>query len=167
MSNPNELEAKFWKSLSSDRVMMIGTKETATHLIPMTAQIERDSAPIWFFSSTDTELVKELTEERAAIGTYAAKGHELFATIRGMLRVDNDPAVIERLWNKWIAAWYPGGRNDPKLALLRFDPTDAHIWLAETGLIAGVKLLFGVDPKKKFAGNEASVSFSQRKSANR
>ena len=84
-------------------------------------------------------------------------GHDLFATLHGDLVVDNDPAMIDRLWNKWVAAWFEGGKSDPKLLLLRFEPDRAQIWLNENSLFAGVKMLLGADPKKDFADKTAEV----------
>ena len=53
------------------------------------------------------------------IATFTSKGHDLFATVHGRLSLDNDRAVIDRLWNCYVAAWYERGKDDPKLALLR------------------------------------------------
>ena len=36
-----------------------------------------------------------------------------------------DRAAIDRLWNRFVAAWFEKGKDDPKLALLRFDPERA------------------------------------------
>jgi general stress protein 26 len=93
-----------------------------------------------------------------AIATFASKGHDLFATVHGNLTVDNDRAVIDRLWNPFVAAWYEGGKDDPQLALLRFDPDSAEIWLDGSSLLAGLKMLLGSDPKKDYADNVAKVS---------
>src|SRR5215204_4445425 len=71
---------------------------------------------------------------------FAAKGHEVFACLQGMLTADNDRDTIDRLWNKWVAAWFEGGKDDPKLQLLRFDPHHAQVWLNENSLFAGVKI---------------------------
>jgi general stress protein 26 len=57
--------------------------------------------------------------------------------------------VIERLWNPFIAAWYEG-KDDPKLALLRLDAEDGEVWLNESSMLAGVKLLLGRDPKQDY-----------------
>ena len=65
--------------------------------------------------------------------------------------------IIDRLWNPFVAAWYEGGKDDPKLALLRFDTEGAEIWLNENSLLAGVKMLFGVDPKKDYQDKVANV----------
>ena len=88
---------------------------------------------------------------------FAAKGHDLFACIEGELTLDNNRTMIERLWNPYVAAWYEGGKDDPKLQLIRFDPEHAQVWLNENSLFAGVKLLLGADPKKEYSDKTADV----------
>jgi general stress protein 26 len=159
MSNPQELEAKFWKSLGSDRTMMLGLDGVEDgHTRPMTAQFENDRSPIYFFTVNDNELVRALGPSSRAIASFAAKDHDLFATVHGRLSVDNDRATIDRLWNRFVAAWYEGGKDDPKLVLLRLDAEQAQIWLNESSLLAGVKLLLGADPKKDYKDKVAEVS---------
>ena len=55
-----------------------------------------------------------------------------------------------------IAAWFDG-KDDPKLVLRRFDAEQAEIWLNESSLLAGVKMLLGVDPKRDYEDNTAEV----------
>ena len=56
-----------------------------------------------------------------------------------------------------MAAWYEGGKDDPKLALLRLDAEDAEIWLNGSSMLAGVKMLLGVDPKQDYKDKVANV----------
>ena len=160
MHTPAELEAKFWKALKSDMTIMLGLDgDDDAHPRPMTAQLENDrGGPIWFFTSTESELVERLTGGGGAIATFASKGHDLFATIHGKLSLDNDRAVIDRLWNRFVAAWFEEGKEDPKLALLRFDPEHAEIWLDASSIVAGIKMLLGVDPKKEYRDHVAKVA---------
>jgi general stress protein 26 len=158
MPTPAELEAKFWKALKSDMTIMVGldgVKEA--HPRPMTAQIEGENGPIWFFTAKDTELVEHLGQSGDAVATFASKGHDLFATVHGKLHLDNDRAVIDRLWNRFVAAWFEEGKDDPKLALLRFDAARAEIWLDGSSLMAGIKMLLGFDPKEDYKDNVAEV----------
>jgi general stress protein 26 len=127
------------------------------HVRPMTAQFEKDPSPIWFFASADNELVKSLPRGVRAIATFASKGHDLYATLHGTLSLDNDRATIDRFWNRYVAAWFEGGKNDPKLALLRLDAGHAEIWLDESSLLAGIKLLLGADPKEEYKDKVAEV----------
>ena len=161
MPTPQELEEKFWKALSSDRAMMLGLDGVEDgHVRPMTAQFEENRSPLWFFTAKDSALVQALSREKGhrAIATFTSKGHDLFASVRGDLKLDNDRVMIDRLWNPYVAAWYEGGKDDPNLALLRLDAEKAEIWESGSSLIAGIKSLFGVDPKKDYKENVAEVS---------
>ncbi len=34
-----------------------------------------------------------------------------------------------------VAAWFPEGKDDPELTLLRLEPDDAEVWIANKGPI--------------------------------
>jgi len=158
MATPQELEAKFWKALKSDMTMMLALDGVEDgHARPMTAQVEADRGPIWFFTSRDNALVQKLGMSDRAIATFASKGHDLFAAVHGRLSLDNDRAVIDRLWNRYVAAWYERGKDDPKLALVRLDAERAEVWLDASSLVAGIKMLFGADPKQDYKGKVAEI----------
>jgi general stress protein 26 len=79
---------------------------------------------------------------------FVSKGQDYFACLAGTAQVDNDRAMIDKLWSKPVEAWFPGGKDDPNLALLRFDIDDVELWEADMSLAGKVKLLFGaeIDP---------------------
>jgi general stress protein 26 len=161
MPSPQELKDKFWDALKSDMTVMLallGSRDVRPH--PMTAQIEGKGGPIWFFSAIDTEMVQTLNGTQRAMFSFASKGHELFASVEGTIQLDNDRAAIDRLWNPYLAAWFEDGKDDPKLALMRFDPGHSEIWLDEKSLFAGIKLLLGADPKRDYRENVAEVDLS-------
>lgn len=159
MTTPQDLERALWKGIESDRTLMFGLDgHDDDHMRPMTALIEDGKGPIWIFTSADNGMVVRLGGGSArARACYAAKGHGLFACIDGPVEVDNDPEIIDRLWNPFVAAWYEGGKSDPLLRLLCFDAEHAHVWQNESTLMAGIHLLFGRDPKKTYADKTAEV----------
>ena len=159
MPTPQELETKFWHALKSDMTMMVGLDGVEDgHARPMTAQLGGERGPIWFFTAKDTEIVRRLQEGNRAIATFSSKGHDLFATVHCSLQLDNDRRNIDRLWNRFVAAWFEGGKDDPKLALLRLDAERAEIWLDGSSLVAGIKMLLGVDPKESYKDQVAKVA---------
>lgn len=164
MPDKAEIESRFWQALRTDMTVMLGLAGGGDgHAQPMTAQLHdrvEGRGPIWFFTSSDVALVKALGEGRPATFHFAAKGHDLFASVEGRLVPDHDRDRIDRLWNPFVAAWYEGGKDDPKLNLLRFDPDHAQIWLNETGLFAGIKLLFGADPREDYRDKVAEVDLA-------
>ena len=161
MHTPQELEDKLWKAIQSDRTLMLGLDGVEDgHARPMTALIEGERGPIWFFTVHDSALVQHLRQGDRAIAAFSSKGHDLFASIKGTLTLDNDRAVIDRLWNPFVAAWYEGGKDDPKVALLRLDAEHAQIWLNASSVLAGVKIMLGVDPKQGYQDNVADIDLS-------
>lgn len=154
---PQNLETRLWKALESDRTVMLGLSGTEDgHTRPMTAMIEDGHGPVWFFTSRDNAMVNALGGGARAVAAFSSKGHELFASMQGTLSIDQDRAVIDRLWNPFIAAWFEG-KDDPRLVLLRLDAEHAEVWLNENNLVASVKMLFGVDPRKDYADKVAKV----------
>ena len=70
MPTPRELEHKFWAALKSDRTMMLGLDGVEDgHARPMTAQVEGEKGPIWFFTARDDGLVQKLELGDRAIAT--------------------------------------------------------------------------------------------------
>ena len=169
MSNEAEIEARFWKALKSDMTVMLGlVGEQGGHAQPMTAQLDEGQegrGPIWFFSARDVDLVRALGDGSPAMLHFTAKGHDLFASVEGRLVPDNDRPTIDRLWNRFVAAWYEQGKDDPKLRLLRFEPDHGQIWLNANSMAAGIKMLLGVDPKKDYADKVAEVDMAETSSA--
>lgn len=157
MPDKAEFEDKFWKALKSDMTVMLAT--IGADARPMTAQLDGDKGPIYFFTSSETEIAKALGgKEKKAVLTFASKGHDLFANVQGKLAIDTDQAVIDRLWNRFVAAWFENGKEDPKLTLLRFDPDQAEIWMDASSFVAGIKLLLGFDPKVEYKDKVAEIS---------
>jgi general stress protein 26 len=161
MPSQAEIEAKFWKALKSDMTVMLGlTGREDGHAQPMTAQLDGERGPIWFFSAKDVDLVEAMGTGAPAMLHFASKGHDLFASVEGRLVPDNNHETIDRLWNPFAAAWYEHGKDDPKLQLIRLDPSHAQIWLNENSMFAGVKMLLGVDPKKDYRDKVAEVNLA-------
>ena len=163
MGNETEIAKKFWKALRTDRTVMLGLAGAGDgHAQPMTALVEddRDAGPIWIFSARDVDLVKALGGGSKAVAHFASKDHELFASVHGDLVPDSDPAVIDRLWNPFVAAWYEGGKDDPELRLLRVDPDRAQVWLNENSVFSALKLMLGRDPKQEYKDKVADVKLA-------
>ncbi len=153
------LRKKFWKELDASPFIMLGLKGVEDDRTrPMTAQVDvpeggdtEDGGQIYFFASKSDGVGQAVHGSGRAVATFAGKGHGVFAHIHGTLVATDDQAVIERLWNPFIASWYKDGKNDLDLRLLRFDTESAEVWEATPGSTikaAVLKALFDVDPGK-------------------
>jgi general stress protein 26 len=159
-SPESALRRKFWKELDDSPFMMLGLQGVEdSRTRPMTAQVDRkdgadkdEGGKIYFFASKSEHLVQGMGQSHKAVATFVGKGHGLFAHLHGILELSTDRGVIERLWNPVIASWYEDGKDDPDLALVRFDADRAEVWEATPGATlkaAALKMLFDIDPGKE------------------
>ena len=165
MADDTEIRTKFWKALDKDMTVLLGLAAGEQgHVRPMTAQLEDDRfdgadyhGPIWFFTATDNALYQQVGSGAPGVIHFASKGHDVWAAVQGTLSASQDRAMIDKLWNRFVAAWYEG-KDDPKIALLRFDPASAEIWIDASSVVAGIKMLIGIDPKKDYKDKVAEVA---------
>lgn len=164
-----ELKELFWKELKSSPFVMIGLQGVEdSRTRPWTAQVKwqddgnlKSGGDIYFFGAKSEAIVKGISESNRAVCTYVSKGHDLFAHIHGTLELVEDRALIDQLWNPFVASWYKEGKDDPDLQLLRFDTSKAEIWKAEAGatLVAAALKMLGRDPGKDHQReNQAEVA---------
>lgn len=164
MADNQEILEQFWGALEDSPFVMLGLDQArGSAMQPMTAQFEdqdRDNGCVWFFTAKDHDLTRALGQDNRAIASFASKGHDLFASVRGRLVLDNGRPEIDRLWNPIVAEWYEG-KDDPKMALLRFELDDAKIWQSDIGgfLKPAFNKLFGRKPEAGMKEKVAEVSF--------
>ena len=131
-----EAETEFWKSLNESSTGMLGLNQPGYYSQPMTGFGEPETGTIWFFTRDDTDFARDVAVGgQMGMFTYQARDQKVHACLHGGLSVDNDRARIERFWNPVIAAWYPGGKDDPDLVLVRFDAEDGRVWVSDKGVL--------------------------------
>ena len=133
-----DAEKEFWKSLKESNTGLLGLDQPGYHAQPMTAFREAETGTIWFFTRDDTDLAKDagLGGGQSAMFHYGSKDQNTWACIHGELSVHGqDREIIDRYWNPVLAAWYPEGKDDSHLTILRFDADDGRVWVSKGGLI--------------------------------
>lgn len=145
-----------WEKLEKGPFIMVGLADgSVTHSEPLTAQLDKDQVDtIWFFIGKDNRL----STGGVATAQFVSQGQDFFASLSGKVAIDNDPAMIEKLWSKPVEAWFPGGKSDPNLALLRFNIDEAELWEADMSLTGKLKMLFGGKIEADEEGSHAVVS---------
>ncbi len=132
INNRVEVERRLWDEIKKHQTGMLGlVGGAAHHTQPMTAFAEPETREIWFFSRDDTELVQEIGAGATAM--FVLQLREIQACLAGRLSLDRDRARVDRYWNAVVAAWYPGGKDDPHLALIRMALDDAQVWISQAG----------------------------------
>jgi general stress protein 26 len=153
--NADELKDKFWKAFADSPFTFVSLQSTANDAVPMTAQLDKDAnSAIWFFTSRDGHL----SQMGAATCTFASKGHDTFARFEGNLVEETSRERLDKQWSNFVEAWFPGGKDDPNLLMLRMDLGNAEIWSGELGMLATAKMALGMDVRDETVGKHTETA---------
>ena len=136
---------KLWRLIKDIRFSMFTVRHANGHLHsrPMTTQnagVEDDSS-LWFFMSKDSESVADLSREGSVNVAYADVGADSYVSVSGNAAVVDDLAKKRQLWSKMAQAWFPGGAEDPDLALVQVKISHADYWdVKENKLVQLIKM---------------------------
>jgi general stress protein 26 len=133
---PAKAEETFWDSLKKSNTGLLGLDQPGYHAQPMTAFRDEETGTIWFFTRDDTDLARDagVGSGQSAMFHYGSRDQNVWACVHGDLSVHGqDRAIIDRYWNPVLAAWYPEGKDDPHLTILRFEAGDGRVWVNEGG----------------------------------
>ena len=59
---------------------------------------------------------------------YADPSEDTYVSVSGNAAMIEDAAKKKQLWSKMAEAWFPGGPNDPDLALVQVQIVHASYW---------------------------------------
>ena len=136
----DEVQETFWKEFADSPFIMMRLDGSSEHAEPMTAQLDEDAThAIWFFTAKGNRIAPG----GKAMGQVVTKGHEVFACLSGTVTEETDPALREKHWSRQVEAWFPEGKNDPSVLMLRFDIADSEVWTVDMSLAGTFKLLTG------------------------
>ncbi len=86
-----------------------------------------------FFTSADSAKVAQLTEDHEVNLAYAQPSEGRYLSVRGRARMDRDRETIDEVWTPLQKVFFPAGKDDPQLMVLRVKVRDAVWWEADAG----------------------------------
>ena len=125
---------------------------------PMSTQEMDFDGELWFFTSDDTHKVTEIEKDNRVNLAYSKPDDNVYLSISGRAEVVKDRAKIEELWSPVLKAWFPEGKDDPTLCLLKVSVEQAEYWDAPNSKIVQ---LFGM-VKAIATGQEADYGENRK-----
>jgi general stress protein 26 len=145
--------AQLWDEIDSTRMVMLGSPDHSQHMQPMAPQSAREEKAIWFFTRIDSDIAKAAANSGIVHMCLVTDDYQ--ACLDGELRTMYSRDHIERYWSSMVEAWFPGGKDDAELTMLRFTPRTAEIWAS-----TGSKLVFGWQIAKAITtGDDPDVGY--------
>ena len=130
------------------------------HSRPMGTQEIDEDGMFWFMASRTSPLVGEVHAHPAICLTYASASKNTYVVVNGKAQEIHDQAKISELWSPEHDAFFPGGRNDPDITLLRITPEHAEAWTGPSGAV-GKLLAFAT---ATITGNREAMGSKQEMS---
>ena len=95
---------------------------------PMSTLEVDEEGNLWFFSAKSSDKNDEIKNDDTVQLIYSKNSDVLFLTITGKATIVEDQAKKDELWNPIVKAFFPEGKDDPDLSLVKIKPEAAHYW---------------------------------------
>lgn len=125
---------------------------------PMALAAVEPDGTLWFATDRDSGKMDELAHDRHVAVTMQSSTK--FVSLSGLSKSVDDRGMVSRLWKAEWKVWFPGGKDDPNILLLRIDGNSGEYWdnSGTSGvkyfIEAGKALLTGTRPE---VGQDATV----------
>lgn len=133
------------------------------HSRPMSSNGDVDeNGDIWFFTNASSHKVTEIEQLPKVNLSFADPDDQRYVSISGTAQLSRDRAKIDELWRPQFKIWFPEGKDDPEIALLRVSLEKAEYWDSPSSTI-GYALSFVssiVTGKQPNMGENKKVEFS-------
>ena len=129
---------------------------------PMSANGDIDpNGDLWFFTSASSHKVSEVSQSPKVNVSFADPENQHYVSITGTAQLVRDRKKIDELWKPEFKMWFPEGKDDPEVALLRISLEKAEYWDSPSStigyalsfvssLVTGKEADFGENKKLEF-----------------
>lgn len=109
------------------------------HSRPLATQEADFDGDLWFFTQDPSSKVEDIrSNDQINAAFESGKG---YLSISGSATLVHDRAKIDELWSPAVSAWFPEGKDDPTVALIKISAQSAEYWATnEPGVVSVFKI---------------------------
>ena len=118
---------------------------------------------LFFFSDEHTPDVHDVKVNNRVSVTYTNPENNTYIALNGRLFLIEDQAKINKLWVPACKAWFPEGKTDPNLTLIKVEVLKAEFWdTAESYMVVMFNLLKAIVKGKTYdQGEHETINFEK------
>lgn len=126
----HEAKAKIWSMIKDIKAAMLVTHagEGHMHARPMVATHHEFDGALWFFTDRRSHKIDEIDDNPRVLLAYSDWSSQTYVAIDGTAEIYADRAKIDELWQETMRTWFPDGKDDPNIALIRVEADGAAYW---------------------------------------
>lgn len=121
---------KLYELIEDIRICMMTTtgKEGRMFSRPMYALKPDEAGDLWFFTRIESPKVSELGLDGEVNLAFSHPGKQHYVSVSGRAEIIRDRQRIEEKWAEPMRTWFPEGKDDPQIALVRVHPQSGEYW---------------------------------------
>lgn len=105
---------------------------------PMSTQEFEFDGDLWFFTDRKTHKAEEIGQDNRVNVSYAAPAKYIFVSVSGAASLVKDQQRIDEYWRPSHKLWFPKGKDDPDLVLLKVEVEQAEYWDYSSGMLVHI-----------------------------
>jgi general stress protein 26 len=126
--NHKDEQAKVYDILKGFSTAMVVTLAGRPGARPMhVAQLQPENGEMWFLAGERGELAEQLRKDAMVLLVFQ-NDTSSYLSVRGLARVEHNPAKVQELWKEPYQVWFPKGPAHPEIALIAVNLVDAEYW---------------------------------------
>lgn len=124
-----DLNALFEK-IKDIQIAMLSTVEPdgTIRSRPMRHMQAKEEGVLYFFTGHDSSKADEIKNDSHVNLSYAQPDDNLYVSVSGRAQVYRDQQKIDELWNPLLKSWFPEGKEDPNISILKVTIDQAEYW---------------------------------------
>lgn len=109
------------------------------HSRPMSSNGQIDpNGDLWFFTNASSHKVSEVANSPKVNVSFADPENQKYISTSGRAELIGDRRKIEELWKPEFKIWFPKGKDDPEIALLKVNLEKAEYWDSSSSTVGYV-----------------------------
>lgn len=153
---------KFKELVKHESTCLFTTKLTEVPLMtrPMAVQEVCDQGNFWFLSSSESDKNLEIeSDPRVQLFISNTSNYE-FLSVYGKASITRDRDKIDKYWSDIAKAWFPKGKDDPRVTVIKVTPEEGFYWDTKDGkLVSLIKIAASaISGKTLQEGVEGNIS---------
>lgn len=130
MSNRKTDLKKLTELIEGIETAMLTTIGKNRHLVsrPLRTQQIGDDGALWFITNRHSCKADEIKMHPQVNVAYASASANTYISVAGKASLVFDKARIHQLWSPAMDVFYPEGKDDPEICLLKVEMESAEYW---------------------------------------
>ncbi len=108
------------------------------HSRPMYVQEVDEDGSLWFFTSSQSNLMEEIVKIPIVNVTFSAFGKDKFLSATALAYENYDEEKMKELWTPALEVWFKDGIKTPDITLLKVDLQEVEYWDSPTATFVKV-----------------------------